>query len=146
MYKNADFVKLGLRVTNQGSYIWLNALKATAAYYGWDEAFPTLAELRQQDTGSLFVSDPGRRGWKTGGGREIRISRSSKTHGWPAGLTNAFRVSSDATVRDLAEIAKATEVDWEWMTGFNGARRSRGWWLEPQRSIGQVTRKAQATG
>lgn len=128
IYKNEDFVRLGLRVISGDRYVWLKALKATAALYGWDQAFPTLQALRQETTGSRFRADPGRRGWKTSGGVSHVICRSPSTQGSPAGLTNAFAVSGNATTKDLALIAKSTEVDWYWMTAKYGERRSREQW------------------
>ena len=109
-------------------YVWLKVLKATAALYGWDKAFPTLNALKQETTGSRFGADPGRRGWKTSGGVQHVICRSPSTQGSPAGLTNAFAVSGNATTKDLALIAKSTQVDWYWMTAKYGERRSREEW------------------
>ena len=128
VYKNEDFIKLGLRSTSAGRYVWLRCLKATAALYGWDQAFPTLQALRQETTGSRFRADPGRRGWKTSGGVSHVICRSPSTQGSPAGLTNAFAVSGNATTKDLALIAQSTQVDWHWMTCRYGERRSREQW------------------
>lgn len=128
MYKNEDFIRLGIRVASGNRYIWLKALKSTAAFYGWDQMFPTLMELKEQTTGSRWMTDPGRRGWKTGGGVRYTICRSSSKQGSPKGLTNDFAMSGQASIRDLARVAKATQVDWHWMTNREGLRISRGTW------------------
>ena len=146
MYKDSDFVKLGLRVKPGPKYIWLSCLKSTADFYGWSEAFPTLFDLKMATTGGPVIQDPGRKGWKSGGGKEVRICRSPSTVGWPAGMTNAFRVSSDAALADLAAIAEATTVDWHWMTCFHGGRRPKQWWLDSSFSVGAPGRREQAAG
>ena len=128
IYKNEDFIKLGIRVTSAGRYVWLRSLKATAALYGWDKTFPTLIALQQETTGSRFMPEPGRRGWKNSGGVRHTICRSPITQGTPKGLTNTFAVSGNATTKDLALIAKSTQVDWHWLTCKYGERRSREQW------------------
>ena len=130
IYKNEDFIKLGIRVTKGKRFIWLSTLKETAAFYGWDKAFPTLQELKQQTAGTPYVHDVGRKGWKNGGGVQLRISRSDSTQGWPKGLTNSFRVSKQATMKDIALIAERTAVDYAWITCLYGGRRPRAWWEE----------------
>lgn len=130
MYKDDDFTTLGLRVTKSGRFIWLRALKETAAFYGWDKAFPTLIKLKQETTGGGAIMDPGRRVGTFKGGRRHLICRDKSTAGWSKGLTNAFCVSGDATTRDLMAIAKATEVDWEWMTAKFGERRPKWRWMQ----------------
>lgn len=127
MYKNEDFCQLVIRKKQDGRYIWLKCLKATAELYGWDKAFTPLIEQQFKDSPDGYIRCPSKRGWTSGGGKEHRISRSPKTSGWPAGLTNTFRLSSDATLVDLAEVAKATEIDWEWVTCDNGGRRTKEW-------------------
>ena len=128
MYKNSDFVKLGLRVRKGNRYVWMNCLKATAELYGWDKAFPTLLELKTATTGSPFFYDMGRRGWKTGGGQVVTICRNPSTHSFPRGQTNAFRVSRGASQRDIRLIAQATQIDWHWMQTAKTGRRPRDWW------------------
>ena len=128
MYKNEEFQKYGLRVTKDRRYVWMRCLKATAAYYGWDKAFPTLIDLKTQTTGSRFLHDMGRKGGGAQGGIQHVICRSPVKQGSPKGMTNAFTVSSNATTQDLALIAQSTQVDWEWMTGKFGERLDRGWW------------------
>ena len=125
------FVKLqiGLSETKRSKYVI--ALRTTAEYYGWTEQFPI---WRPQDAvtsgGRTYFRDPGRR-WdpQVAGGIRHRISRSPSTAGQPAGLTNAFRVSSSCTMFDLAELAYFTQGDWYWMEGPNGERISRDRWI-----------------
>ena len=128
MYKNDDFIRLGIRVRGEGRYIWMNCLKATAEFYGWSNAFPTLLELKTQTTGSSFQRDTGRRGWKNGGGQVVTICRNPSTHSFPRGQTNSFRVSRAATQKDLRLIAEAVEIDWAWMSTPKLGRMPRSWW------------------
>lgn len=130
MYKNADYIQLVIRTTPGGRMVWLKCLKETAAFYGWDKAFPTINQAREAASiGGLF-SDPGRRGWKNGGGEQHRICRSPLRAGLPAGQTNAFRVSLSASNNDLRAIARATTAEWHWMSCKNGGRKTREQWLE----------------
>ena len=128
MYKNSDFVRLGLRVRKGNRYVWMNCLKATAELYGWDKAFPTLLELKTATTGSPFFYDMGRRGWTSGGGQVVTICRNPSTHSFPRGQTNCFRVSKGASQRDIKLIAQATQIDWHWMSTEKTGRRPRSWW------------------
>ena len=58
----------------------------------------------------------------------LRICRSESRMGTPRGMTNAFKVSRSCTLFELAELAHSTNIDWHWMTSFNGQRLSRGYW------------------
>ena len=117
MYKNSDFVRLGLRVRKGNRYVWMNCLKTTADFYGWSEAFPTLLELKTQSTGSPFFYDMGRRGWKSGGGQVVTICRSP-----------------------------STQVDWEWMQTVKTGRRPRSWWQKKSVPLSIPVRRDQPTG
>ena len=125
MYKNDDFTQLMIRRRPGGRYVWLKCLKETAALYGWDKTFPTLTKAKSDDSPDGYITMPAAKGWISGGGVEHRISRSPSTTGWPAGQTNSFRLSKDANFQDLAEVAKATDIDWEWITCRHGGRRKR---------------------
>ena len=60
----------------------------------------------------------------------MRICRSKKNkQGNPAGLTNAFRVTNNATRFDLYAIAQAVSIDYGWMEAEYGYRRSRDEWM-----------------
>ena len=128
MYKNEDFIRLGIRVKAGPRFIWMSCLKATAELYGWDKTFPTLLELKASTTGSPYLLDTGRRGWKNGGGQVVTICRNPSTHSFPKGQTNSFRVARTATQRDIRLIAQSTQIDWEWMSTPKTGRRPRSWW------------------
>ena len=126
----AQFVTLKLGETKFGSAKKLHALRATANYYGWTEEFeewsfkPELVEGSRQ-----FGLDPGRRGHpQCSSGRRLRICRSASKSGLPAGFTNAFKVTRNVGLLDLAELAHFTNVDWEWMESLDGERVSRDRW------------------
>ena len=57
------------------------------------------------------------------------ISRSASKQGRKSTYSNQFRISRDATIPDLAKVAKFTDVDWNWMETPAGERRSREKWL-----------------
>lgn len=122
IYKNEDFIQLALRRRGNGSHIWLKCLKATAALYGWDKAFPTVIEARAAASPDGAFRCPSRRGWTSGGGKVYRISQSPKTQGYPPGMTHTFRLSSNATGVDLANVAKAIQIDWHWICMPSGGR------------------------
>ena len=124
------YVTLKLGETKSGKAKTLHALRSTADYYGWTEYFPEWVgqELRVGDRYTLLYS-PSRRGHpQCSGGRRLRISRSPSRDGNPAGFTNAFKVSSNTGLFDLAELAHFTKVDWEWMTSIDYSRVSRADW------------------
>ena len=130
-WDNSKYIKLLIsRETRQDVY--LIALRTTANYYGWSEQFevwspkPVLVE-----NGRTWFMDPGRKGEMfCEAGRIHRICRSPSKRGHPAGLTNKFKVSRNARLLDLAEIAHLVQVDWHWMTGPSGERISRERWAE----------------
>ena len=124
------FVQLQIGLSETKRSKWVIALRTTADYYGWTEEFP---RWRPQGAvtvgGRTYIQDPGRRGnLALMGGTRLRICRSPKTAGMPAGFTNAFRVSTSCSVLDLAELAHFTQVDWYWMEGPSGERISRERW------------------
>ena len=142
-WDNAQYVKLLLNRRENGRDTWLIALRSTADYYGWTEKFPVwrpkpigvqggYTMVRMPNTGSeMFCSK----------GLHLRICRSPSTHGQPRSATNRFKVSTNATLFDIAEVAALTQVDWHWMSAPNGDRLSREHWLSiheagPRRSGG----------
>ena len=127
MYKNEDFIQLVIREKPRKRYVWLKCLKATAALYGWDKNFKTLIATKTEASTNGWIHCPGRKGWKNGGGTIHRISQSETTSGWPKGTTHTFRLSKDATTKDLARVAQATEIDWHWITTVYGERLKREW-------------------
>ena len=127
----SEFSKLVLRTRDDGSRIWLKCLTATADYYGWSDYFePWSPKVVSEKDGYSFGHDPGRKGYASSGGTRLRICRSRNRGGNPKGKTNCFRVHTRCTNYDLAELAHFTKPEWHWMEGFNGARKSKGQWLE----------------
>ena len=51
-------------------------------------------------------------------------------NGLPAGFTNAFKVTSNTGLFDLAELAHFTKVDWNWMESLCGQRIDRERWAD----------------
>ena len=126
----SQYVHLQLGLSTQNRSKWLIALRSTADYYGWTEAFPAWEPQGGYTSGGRrFFSDPGRRGGlQMRGGNRHRVCRSRSTAGTPAGMTNAFRLSTSCAVIDIAELAHFTEGEWFWMTGLHGERVSRERW------------------
>ncbi len=48
--------------------------------------------------------------------------------GFPAGFTNAFKVTSNVGLFDLAELGHFTKVDWYWMQSPKSGRVLRAEW------------------
>ena len=126
-----EYCKLIIRRTNSDRPIYLTALKNTAAYYGWLDQFeqyiPGLTVNKM--TGQSYLTQPCLANSRRNGGRSWVICRDNSRHGFPMGKTNKFRVTTLATMRDIAEIAYRTQVDWEWMRCPSGVSRSREQWL-----------------
>lgn len=124
------YVTLKLGQTKSGNAKTLHALRSTADYYGWTEAFPEwVGEIQFFEGDRGFLIDTGRRGHpQCSGGKRLRISRSKSKRGNPAGFTNAFKVSANTGLFDLAELAHFTKVDWEWMEDTSYARIDRTRW------------------
>ena len=124
------FVTLKIGETRSGNTKKLHALRSTANYYGWTEYFEEWSLKTEFIQGSRqFGFDPGRRGHpQCSPGRRLRICRSPSKSGLPAGFTNAFKVTSNVGLLDLAELAHFTKVDWEWMEDTSYARVSRDRW------------------
>ena len=109
---------------------YLIALRATAEYYGWMEAFPeyTLPPLFEEG-GRTYVQFPRRNApYHMQAGMRLRICRSESTAGTPKGLTNQFKVSRNCRLLDIAEVAHFSKGDWHWMTGPYGERIRRDHW------------------
>ena len=130
-WDNSKYVKLLIGRPESGRDRWLIALRSTADYYGWTDHFePWCPEPVGTDGKYTFFVDPGRKGEMfCESGMRLRISRSPKTSGYPAGFTNSFKVSRSCTLFDISEIAYLTQVDWHWMEGPFGERISRERWL-----------------
>ena len=109
----------------------MKVLTATAKYYGWSDVFePWKPKVVSEGIGYTFGYDPGRRGYASAGGHRLVICRDPSRNGNPRGKTNAFRVHSRCSNRDLAELAHFTKGAWNWMEGLYGQRRTKEHWLE----------------
>ena len=127
-----QYVTLKLGETKSGHAKTLHALRSTADYYGWSEAFPEwVGKLEPTQGERSFLRDPGRRGHpQCSGGKRLRISRSPVIATYKAGFVNAFKVSANTGLFDLAELAHFTKVDWYWMESTNRQRISRERWAD----------------
>ena len=119
---------------------WISVLRTTADYYGWTKEFerwtPKIIETKG---GYSFHQMPQRTGrGHAVGGKRLRICRSPKRQGHPAGLTNQFTISARIRMIDLAELANFTQVDWHWMEDRTGRRVSKEHWADIYR--GSTTR------
>ena len=123
-----------IRRTRQGGPILLQARKETAEFYGWDKHFQPYLEGYRKDpeTGVEYINQPRLKKWNTRSGVPLRISRTASKSGQTRTQVNHIRVSSDATTADIAQVAKFTDVDWNWMETPSGERRSRDKWLAIQ--------------
>ena len=127
-----DYVTLKLGETRTGSAKTLHSLRSTADYYGWTQEFEEWVAEPVGTAGKyVILRDPGRRGHpQCSGGYRLRICRSRERTGFPKGFTNAFKVSANTGLFDLAELAHFTKVDWHWMSTKTGERVSRERWAD----------------
>ena len=125
-----QYVTLKLGETKSGRAKKLHALRTTADYYGWTKEFePWVGKKEFEQGGRAFLRDTGRRGHpQCSSGYRVRICRTSDLDGFPAGFTNAFKVTANTGLFDLAELAHFTDVEWYWMTTKTGERVSREEW------------------
>ena len=126
-----EIKRLIVRRTKAGSKIVLQARKETAEFYGWTNHFEEDrgAVIEDPAGGGTLMVGPVLRRSQIRGGRSIVISRSASKQGRKSTYSNQFRISRDATIPDLAKVAKFTDVDWNWMETPAGERRSREKWL-----------------
>lgn len=125
-----EYVTLKLGETKTGKAKKLHALRSTADYYGWTEKFPIwVGNLALDQSGRGTCLDPGRRGHpQCSSGYRVRICRAHEMAGYPAGFTNAFKVTANTGLFDLAELAHFTQGDWYWMSTRTGERVPREIW------------------
>ena len=125
-----SYVTLKLGQTKSGSAKTLHSLRSTADYYGWTEQFEEWVAKPVEDSGKYVLSrDPGRRGHpQCSSGYRVRLCRAHEMQGFPAGFTNAFKVSANTGLFDLAELAHFTKGDWYWMSTRTGERVTRAHW------------------
>ena len=120
------WTRLAVRRLAKNRFVSLLVLKTTADFYGWSEFFPTVVEARELEAdGSGLVFNRCANGRTRGRYSTLRISRSSDKQGNPRALTNQFRVSKNATMKDMAEIAKGVSQDFGWMEDKSCRRRTK---------------------
>lgn len=104
-------------------------LKPTADFYGWSAVFPDIIDAQSMDYPGNIRPMPIGAGYRGYRGIRLRICRSkTTTQGHPAGLTNCFRVSNNASNLDLYAIAQAVSVDYGWMESKSFARVKKEKW------------------
>lgn len=131
------WTRLAVRRLAKNRFVSLLVLKTTADFYGWSEFFPTVTEARELEAdGSGLVFNRCANGRTRGRYSTLRISRSSDKQGHPRALTNQFRVSKNATMKDLAEIAKGVSQDFGWMEDKSCRRRTKEEWLSIAEALG----------
>ena len=125
-----DYVKLLIERREGKGDKYLIARRATADYYGWTKHFPAWTpRMAPGQSDPRICRDPGRRGeLRTEAGKRLVVSRAPSTAGWPKGLANTIKVSNNCGNLDLAEIAHFIDIDWYWMEGLYGQRRTRQEW------------------
>ena len=130
MTQGTQFIKLLLERREGRKDKALIALRTTADFYGWTEAFDEWAPRSIGQSGRYeLIRDPGRLGnLAMHPGRRHRVCRSQSKMGYPAGLTNCFKVSRNCGLLELAEVAHFTQGDWHWMSSPYGERISRDRW------------------
>ena len=129
-WDNSKYVKLLLEREEGKQDKYLIALRTTADYYGWTKHFPAWTPRPAFTSGGyVFAVDTGAKGEMfCEAGTQLRVSRSKVRSGFPRGQVNAFKVSTNCTLWDIAEVAHFTEGDWYWMTSPVGTRILRGNW------------------
>lgn len=114
-----------------GHTIYIHALRSTAEFFGWAEAFdqnrPEVV-LPALPNGKVYIQPINRSGAR--GGRRLQISRTKTKSNRVGCAVNVFRIAKAATYADLRAVARATRVEWFWMTDFRGRRRSASEFLD----------------
>ena len=128
-------IRLAIRQKSQDRFVSLLAPRATVEYYGWDKVFPVWrGKYTNQTPTRRSHLWPDRRAFKLGGRRRLVISSIECRQGTPKGCTRQFRVTTDASLEDLINIAQAADRKFGWMTDFSGKRiRWEEWMLLPLR-------------
>lgn len=124
-----SYVELAIRQGKGRGWVKLMCVKATADFYGWSAVFPSVVEAQLAVSGGLLCNPVLKGEGRHHRGKRLRICRAKGSkQGNPAGLTNAFRVTNNATNFDLYAIAQAVSIDYGWMEGQYGYRRSKAEW------------------
>ena len=119
---NYHFKKLEIGRDANDRSITVMAPIETCDFYGWSEAFEVWTPRKTYlgDGRVAFKMTKPRTMNGDAGGKRFRISRSPSRSGFPAGFTNAFRLSSNWRQEDLIKLGESTQVDWYWITGPTG--------------------------
>lgn len=120
-----------LRRTRSGNPICFRARTETAEFYGWSKHFESYLEgyWRDPATGTEYIKGPVLSQKKPVFGIPLVISRPSPRSERGKTWQNTIRVTGEATIPDIAQIAAKTEVEWNWLETPCGERRSREEWL-----------------
>ena len=132
---NRNFLKLDLGGP-KGARGAVVVLKTTAEFFGWDTAFPEFGPMELIPGSNRRVALWGHnRQNKPGsiGGKRLRICRSKRKSGHPAGKTHCFRIVGNVSNSHLVELAAVAGDKFEWMSKKNGERISREDWLHVAR-------------
>ena len=131
------WVELAVRRLAKGRYVKLICLKDTADFYGWSEFFPTVTEARELEAeGSGLIFNRCANGRTRARYSTVRICRGMSKQGHPKELTNQFRLSKNATMKDYAEVAKGVSRDFGWMEDHACRRRPKDEWLSIAEALG----------
>ena len=129
MYRTDQFCALAIRRISRGNWVKIMCLKPTADFYGWSAVFPEIIDAQSVDYPGNIRPMPIGNGYRGYRGKRLRICRSkTRTQGHPAGLTNCFRVSNNASNMDLYAIAQAVSIDFGWMENKNHQRVKKEHW------------------
>lgn len=130
-------VKLILRTLPSGQHAVVTVQESTADFLGWTLHFQTYDQWVRDEiaAGSRVARFSRRCEPRAKGGVPLRIGRGTNKRRNEAGLTHTFRIGSKVSIRDLAELASFTEVDWHWMERPCGSRMSREWWWDRYTAI-----------
>ena len=131
------WTRLAVRRIAKNRFVSLLVLKTTAEFYGWSEFFPTVTEARELEAeGSGLIFNRCANGRTRGRYSTVRICRGMSKQGHPKELTNQFRLSKNATMKDYAEVAKGVSRDFGWMEDHACRRRSKDEWLSIAEALG----------
>ena len=123
-----EHVSLVLHEKPSGRLSWVRAQRANADAFGWTKEFDTEVEHRAKKSPTGLIQFSKKSVRQKLGGNKMMLGFSSD-HYRPAAQTRfSFRVSSNATLLDCAELAHFTEGDWKWMTTPDGVKRTREEW------------------
>ena len=118
-----EFATLTVRREGNGNQVWIKGLKTTLSFYGWDQIYDPWRSGHPSGDGRYYISRYGARSpLGRSGGQRIRICRALRQQGHPKGLTNAFRIHSHISNRDLAELVHFAGPQVGWMESKCGRR------------------------